>query len=73
MTNDPLHTGRRTLHTGAGLLTDKQRDRLTALFATDQHVEVEAAWGIYQRVIAAYRPSRRTFAGHCLPVSTPHF
>src|SRR5215213_8045608 len=55
MTNDPLYRARRTLHTGADLLTDKQKDRLTVLFATDQHVEVEATWGIYQRMIAAYR------------------
>ena len=27
----------------------------TALFAIDEHVEVEATWGIYQRMIAAYR------------------
>jgi hypothetical protein len=44
-----------TLHTGADLLTDKQAARLTALFAIDEHVEVEATWGIYQRMIAAYR------------------
>ena len=25
------------------------------LFADEQHVEVEATWGIYQRMIAAYR------------------
>jgi transposase len=43
------------LHTGAGLLTDQQADRLTRLFADDAHVEVEATWGIYQRMIAAYR------------------
>jgi hypothetical protein len=24
-------------------------DRLTALFAAEEHVEVEASWGIYQR------------------------
>ena len=52
--NDPLYAARRTLHTGAGLLTDKQAARLTALFADDAHVEVEATWGIYQRMIAAY-------------------
>ena len=46
---------RRTLHTGADLLTEKQKDRLDALFAADAHVEVEATWGIYQRMIAAYR------------------
>jgi hypothetical protein len=42
MKNDPLYSARRTLHTGAGLLTDKQAARLTALFADDAHVEVEA-------------------------------
>jgi transposase len=56
---DPLYSARRTLHTGAGLLTDKQKDRLHALFADDQHVEVEATWGIYQRMIAAYREEDR--------------
>jgi transposase len=53
--NDPLYSARRTLHTGAGLLTDRQTDRLQALFAADEHVEVEATWGIYQQMIAAYR------------------
>ncbi|MEQ6326642.1 ISL3 family transposase, partial [Mycobacterium canetti] len=52
---DPLYAARRTLHTGADLLTDKQKERLTALFTDDAHVEVEATWGIYQRMIAAYR------------------
>ena len=57
---DPLYAARRTLHTGAALLTDKQRQRLTALFADDEHVEVEATWGIYQHMIAAYRePDRK--------------
>jgi transposase len=53
--NDPLYRARRTLHTGADLLTDKQKDRLSDLFAAEEHVEVEATWGIYQRMIAAYR------------------
>jgi transposase len=57
---DPLYAARRTLHTGADLLTDKQKDRLHALFAGDAHVEVEATWGIYQRMIAAYREPDRT-------------
>lgn len=43
----------------AGLLADNQIDRLTALFATEQHVEVEATWGLYQRVIAAYHEEDR--------------
>lgn len=50
---DLLYAGRRTLHTGADLLTDKQKDRLRELFAVDEHVEVEATWGIYQRTIEA--------------------
>jgi transposase len=53
--DDPLYRARRTLHTGAGLLTDKQHHRLTALFTPEEHVEVEATWGIYQRMITAYR------------------
>jgi transposase len=52
---DPLYGARRTLHTGADLLTDKQTQRLKDLFAAENHVEVEASWGIYQRMIAAYR------------------
>ena len=52
---DPLYAARRTLHTGAALLTEKQQARLEALFAVSEHVEVEATWGIYQRMIAAYR------------------
>ena len=57
---DPLYGARRTLHTGVGLLTAKQQQRLETLFAADEHVEVEATWGIYQRMIAAFRePDRR--------------
>jgi len=58
---DPLYRARRVLHTGADLLTDKQQQRLTTLFAADQHVQVEATWSIYQRMVAAYRhPDRAT-------------
>jgi transposase len=57
---DPLYAARRTLHPGAGLLTDKQKNRLDRLFADDAHVEVEATWGVYQQMISAYRdPDRR--------------
>ena len=55
----PLYNARRTLHTGADLLTDKQAARLRKLFASDAYVEVEATWGIYQRMIAAYREPDR--------------
>ena len=53
--HDPLYSARRTLHTGAELLTEKQSARISALFAVDAHVEVEVTWGIYQNMIAAYR------------------
>ena len=59
-TGDPLYSARRTLHTGASLLTEKQTARLNALFAADEHVQVQATWGIYQRMIAAYREPDRT-------------
>lgn len=52
---DPLYSARRTLHTGADLLTEKQTIRLRALFEPDAHIEVQATWSIYQRLIAAYR------------------
>jgi transposase len=58
-TGDPLFTARRTLTTGADLLTDKQTQRLQDLFTADQHVQVQATWGIYQRMVAAYRDDDR--------------
>jgi len=59
-TNDPLYRARRTLHTGADLLTTKQKDRLTALFTADEHVQVEATWG--------HLPAH----DHRLPRTRPH-
>ena len=57
---DPLYSARRTLHTGADLLTDKQNNRLTAIFDVDAHVDVEATWRIYQQMITAYRNPDRS-------------
>ena len=48
------------LHTGADLLTGKQHQRLEDLFAAEKHVEVEATWGVYQRMITAYRQPDRS-------------
>ena len=56
---DPLYKSRRTLHTGEGLLTEKQQKRIEDFFDGDKHVEVEATWGAYQRMIAAYRDPER--------------
>ncbi len=52
---DPLYANRRTLLTGQDLLTDWQCEQLMALFTDDAHIEVEVTWGIYQRIITAYR------------------
>lgn len=53
--SDPLYRARRTLHTGSALLTARQWARLDALFADDDHVQVEVTWGVYQQLVAAYR------------------
>lgn len=60
--DDPLYKSRRTLHTGAGLLTDMQIESLTALFADEGHVEVEATWGIYQRMRRSALKCRRRWS-----------
>ena len=51
---DPLYRVRRTLRTRLGLLTDRQRTRLEAVFASEEHVAVEVTWWAYQQIIAAY-------------------
>ena len=51
---------RRVLRTGVELLTDRQHQRLTTVFADEAHVQVEATWGIYQRIVTAYRDPDRT-------------
>lgn len=57
---DPLYGARRTLRTGADLLTARQKARLDGLFSDDAHVEVEVTWAVYQRMVGAYRhPERR--------------
>ena len=61
-TGDPLYGIRRVLRTGHELLTNRQQARLTAVFADEAHIEVEATWGIYQRIVAAYRNPDRTAA-----------
>ncbi len=66
-----MYRARRTLHTGDDLLTEKQTARLEALFAVEEHVGVEATWGIYQRMIGAYRhPDRTKAASSCGPSAT---
>ena len=56
------HGIRRVLRTGADLLTDRQCGRLSSVFAADEHAAVEATWGIYQRIVQAYRNPDRVAA-----------
>jgi transposase len=53
-TGDPLYRVRRTLRTRTDLLSSKQKARLAAVFAADEHVAVEVTWHIYQQIIVAY-------------------
>ncbi len=57
--DDPLYSARRTLHTGADLLADRQDERLDKLFTGDRHVQIKCTWVIYQRMISAYRDPNR--------------
>jgi len=52
---DPLYQVRRTLHTGCQLLTERQQQRIVALFADDNHADVEVTWSVFQDIITAYR------------------
>lgn len=69
---DPLYQARRTLLTGAGLLTQKQQTRVEALFADERHVEVEATWGVYQDMITAYREKDRSLGKFFLQHTIKH-
>lgn len=52
---DPLYRARRTLHTGADLLTAKQQERIVGLFADANFTAVEVTWAVYQDIVSAYR------------------
>ncbi|MBB2891029.1 transposase [Flexivirga oryzae] len=65
---DPLYGVRRTLHTGKELLTSKQKTRLDAVFADQEHVQVEITWGVYQDMVAAYRDPDRAAGRKALRV-----
>jgi transposase len=51
---DPLYGVRRALRTRDGLLTERQRTRIGAVFADDAHAAVEVTWCVYQQLIDAY-------------------
>lgn len=48
--------------TTASASADSKESRFDKLFAGDRHVQVELTWGIYQRLMAAYRDPIRTGA-----------
>lgn len=41
------------------LRPQKQQARLEALFADEQHAEVEVIWSVYKRMITAHREADR--------------
>jgi transposase len=53
-TGDPLYRARRALRTRTELLTERQKARLTAVFAHDEHAPVQVTHWIHQQIIAAY-------------------
>ena len=53
--NDPLYKHRRALLTRTDFLTDRQKQRLDLLWATDDdYVALQVTWGFYQELISAY-------------------
>lgn len=53
--DDPLYKHRRTLLTRTNYLTERQKQRLEVLWATDDdYVTLEVTWLFYQDIIAAY-------------------
>ena len=56
---DRIYAAGRPLNASVGFLKAKEDRRLTALFTDDAHVQVEATWGVYQRMTAAYRHKDR--------------
>ena len=43
------------LHTRSCLLTPRQQHRILDLFASEEHIALEATWSTYQDIIDAYR------------------
>lgn len=57
---DPLYGIKRVLLTRKTLRTDKQKERLEAVFADEEHIDVEVTERIYQDLVAAYSdPDKR--------------
>jgi transposase len=48
------------------LLLTRQYHRLTGVLDVDEHIAVKVAYVIYQKIIAAHRPTRRPDLGGSL-------
>ena len=60
-TGDPLYGIRRIVRTRTRLLSQRQYHRLTSVLDADEHLAVQVAYVIYQKIIAAYAdPNRHT-------------
>ena len=57
--DDPLYRARRALHTGADLLTRSRPNGWGHCSPPTTTSRAETTWGIYQRMIAAYREPDR--------------
>lgn len=55
-----MRTCCRTAANGAKAALPNRGLRIEALFRGEQHAAVEATWGVYQRMITAYRETDRT-------------
>jgi transposase len=59
-TGDPLYGIRRIARTRLELLSTRQYARLTGVLDGEDHLAIQVAWTIYQKIIAAYAdPNRR--------------
>lgn len=59
-TGDPLYRARRVLRSRSELLTARQKTRLDAVFAADEHTPAQVTHWVYQQIITAYaRPDLR--------------
>jgi transposase len=65
-TGDPLYGIRRIARTRTRLLSQRQHHRLTSVLDADEHIAVQVAYVIYQKIIAAYADPNRLSGKHAM-------
>ena len=65
-TGDPLYGIRRIVRARIQLLSARQYDRLTSVLDAEEHLAVNVAYVIYQKIIAAYADSNRRRGKHAM-------